>query len=126
RIGDGPVQSAAIALEAGESRSVPAVDGLRYAIEVSPREDRVLVVLRLIDAEGEPLHRAQIFRLDAADVQLRVGFVVCGDRLILQDPAPGDLARCADLPPLARLDPNPTDCIECVGAYEGMPQSIAA
>lgn len=50
--------------------------------------------------------------------------MVCGNRVILENPAPDQLANCVDLPELAALDPNPTECIESAGAYDGMPVVI--
>lgn len=125
RIGDdGEAEGVAVELDAGDTRTIQAAGGLHYAIAVTERGNEVAVALRLMDTQSRQLHRAQVLRYERPDARLRIGFVVCGDRVILENPAPDRLASCADLPALATLDPDPTGCIECVGAYEGMPANI--
>lgn len=125
RIGDdGEAEGVSIELDAGDTRTIRAAGGLHYSIAVTDRGNEVAVALRLMDAQSRQLHRAQVLGYERPGAHLRVAFVVCDDRVILQRPAPDRTASCADLPALAALDPNPTDCVECVGAYEGMPANI--
>ena len=122
-IGDAVPVMTSVTLDAGDSLVLPAAGDLHYSITVTDRDGEAGVALRLMNEEKQ-LHRAQVLGYMQTDAHLRVGFVVCGQRVILEYPAPDQSATCAELPPLAPLDPNPTECIECVGAYEGMPASI--
>jgi hypothetical protein len=56
---------------------------------------------------------------------LQLSFSVCGDRFITLSEAPPGV--CQQLPPMAKPDRVfPADCRGCVGAYEGMPATIAS
>jgi len=122
RIGEAAPIDVQVAVPFGTSQRVPAGGTLTYDIEIAPpREGRAFAKLRLDDFAGNPLPRTTNGLPLAAGETRTVTFTVCGERVILQQSVPPTPARCADLPAMAIVDPRPDGCIECIGAYEGMP-----
>jgi protocatechuate 3,4-dioxygenase beta subunit len=123
RIGEAAPIDVQLAVPFGTSQRVPAGGALTYYIEIAPpRDGRVFAKLRLDDFAGNPLPRTTNGLPLAAGETRSVSFTVCSERVILQESVPATPARCADLPAMATVDPRPDGCIECIGAYEGMPR----
>jgi protocatechuate 3,4-dioxygenase beta subunit len=103
RVGDAAPVDTRVTLRIGSDQRLPAANSL---------------------ASGNMLWRAE------TDVTLAPGetgsrsFTVCGDRVILQEYVPRQPASCRDLLPMGKVDLRPDGCIECLGAYEGLPRRI--
>ena len=83
-----------------------------------------VAVLKLEDASGNELWRTETGATLAPGETASRSYTVCGDRVILQKSAPVQPTSCKQLPPMERVDPRPDGCIECLGAYEGMPKRM--
>jgi uncharacterized protein (TIGR02246 family) len=126
-IDDGEPVKTTVSVPVGTSRTVPAVGSLKYQIEVkAPDKGRLVTTVQLVAGDAAPpLQRAVLYGWWPADVVRSGAFTVCGTRVLLDVPVPAQPARCADLPPVAPMEPS-NGCIECAGAYEGMPAVLSA
>jgi protocatechuate 3,4-dioxygenase beta subunit len=125
RAGDAAPVDTQVFLPFGSDQRLPAASSLTYHINVSSLlNGRAVAGLELNDASGNKLWKTD------TDVALAPGetgsrsFTVCGDRVILQESVPVRPASCRDLPPMGKVDLRPDGCIECLGAYEGLPTRI--
>jgi protocatechuate 3,4-dioxygenase beta subunit len=114
----------------GSSLRAPAAGSLTYLMEVVATADgRAFTKLSLLDALNQPLPRTTnggpFLRLPAGGVRT-ISYTVCDDRVIQQESMPKSAARCADLPAMGSSDPRPDGCLECLGAYEGMPRNFTS
>ncbi len=109
----------------GSTLKVPAAGSLSYLMETTAAGNgQAFVKLSLLDAVGNPSPRTtnggSFLKLPAGGVRT-ISYTVCDDRVIQQESVPRVAARCSDLPPMASSDPRPDGCLECLGAYEGLP-----
>lgn len=130
RIGDSAPVERRHVVSFGSALRAPAAGSLTYLMEVTAAGDgRAFVTLSLLDALGNPLPRTtnggRFLRLPPGG-ERTVSYTVCDDRVIQQESMPQVAARCGDLPPMANADPRPDGCLECLGAYEGMPKAFSA
>jgi protocatechuate 3,4-dioxygenase beta subunit len=130
RIGEGEPVDRQYVVPFGSSLRAPAAGSLSYGMEVADAGDgRAFVSLSLLDAMGNPMPRTtnggRFLRLSAGD-ERTISYTVCDDRVIQQESRPTVAARCEDLPRMANADPRPDGCIECLGAYEGMPDELSS
>lgn len=116
------------ALPSASTHRLPVTDHLAFEIETPTGNERfpMTSVTLIDDSSGTPITLTQRRDNRPASVQRAHSFVVCGQRVIVQSPAPPTLARCADLPRLAKPDPVIDRCFDCDGPYEGMPEKITA
>ena len=127
RIGGAAPVELSVTVPFGASRVVPAAGSLSYHIEVGqPREGRAFARLSLQDANGRAYPRTTNGLPLAAGEIRSVSYTVCDDRVIQEEAVPARAARCTDLPFMAKADPRPDGCLECLGAYEGMPKSMSS
>ena len=127
RIGDGEPLQTTLSLPSPSSRTIQAVGPLKFQIEVKPEQKgRLVTSVQIVAGEGAPsLQRSVLYGWQSA-ATLRTGsFTVCGTRVLLEIPIPAQPARCANLLPLAPMEPS-DGCIECAGAYEGMPATFSS
>lgn len=122
-IDDAPIERTLLSLTTGSARRYPAAGSLSYHIVLEPAEGgRITTRLTLEDSQGNPLPRTMTSLTASAGQTLAMRYALCGDRVIMQHGS--GHPRCANLPPMAKVDPRPDGCIECLGAYEGFPGRI--
>jgi len=127
RVGDAAPVDTHVVLPFGRDQRLPAASSLMYHIKVSgPFNGRGVAVLKLEDASGNMLWKAESGATIAPGETGSLSFTICGDRVILQQSVPSQPASCKDLPPMGKVDLRPDGCIECLGAYEGLPKRIEA
>lgn len=128
RIGDAPPVDTSAGIEFGTDRHLPAAGSLGYRLSAFKAVNNGQLVARvsLEDASGNELPRSEIYAKVVKSTTPLLAFTVCGDRVIVQAPPSDRIAQCKDLPPMAKVDARPDGCIECLGAYEGMPEHLTA
>lgn len=128
RIADAPPVDTSVGVEPGPDRHLPAAGSIGYRLSVfkAVSSGQLVVRVSLEDASGNELPRSEMSARVVKSAAPLVAFTVCGDRLIAQAPASDRVAQCQDLPPMAKVDSRPDGCIECLGAYEGMPGDLTA
>jgi len=127
RIGAAAPVDVSLTVPFGTSKVIPAAGSLSYHVEVGqPREGRAFARLSLQDGAGRAYPRTTNGLPLAAGGVRSVSYTVCDDRVIQEETVPARAARCTDLPSMAKADPRPDGCLECLGAYEGMPKSMSS
>jgi protocatechuate 3,4-dioxygenase beta subunit len=125
RVGDAAPVDTQVTVPFGSDLRLPAANSFMYHIKVlDPKIDRRVVVLKLEDASGNELWKTETGATLAPGETASRSYTICGDRVILQKSALVQSTSCKQLPPMERVDPRPDGCIECLGAYEGMPKRI--
>jgi protocatechuate 3,4-dioxygenase beta subunit len=120
------------AVPLGTTHRLQATDHLTFEVSVAPSSvnGRVDTSVKLIDdASGKAVPVANTRWIAPATEERSFAYTVCPDqRLIFLRPIPASVAKCADLPPMAKTDPDVGDCPGClgVGPYEGMPTTLTS
>ena len=113
----------------GETTHVlPVTKSLKLEIQTpTPRDEFPATLAKLIDESSGTATVLAAARDGGPSTQPRSAtFVVCPGRVILQNPSLKELARCADLLPMAKPDRVIGRCNDCAGPYEGLPDKITS
>jgi protocatechuate 3,4-dioxygenase beta subunit len=110
---------------------VQATEHLTFEITVAHVvNDRVDTSVRLIDdASGKAVVVSNTRWFAPQTEERSFAYTVCPDaRVIFLHPIPATVPKCADLPPMAKADPDVGDCPGCLGQgpYEGMPTTLTS